>query len=257
VLSAFGGGRLFGEATGTAPRRVIALHGWQRDHRDFAAMLAPGAAATGSGAVGAVALDLPGFGATPPPPDGWGSAEYAAAVAAVLDDLDGPAVVVGHSFGGRVALHLAAGFPDRVGGLLLTGVPQLVRRVPPRAKLAYRAARRLNRLGLVSDERMEARRRRSGSPDYRAASGVLRDVFVRLMAEDYEEQLTSTKVPVSMVWGESDSAAPVSMAEQAAALVPGGRARLEVLPGVGHLTPTEAPAALRAALDRLLAEVAP
>ena len=220
-------------------------------------MLAADGPASGGRAIGAVALDLPGFGATPPPPDGWGSAEYAAAVAAVLDDLDGPAVVVGHSFGGRVALHLAAAFPDRVGGLLLTGVPQLVRRVPPRGTLAYRAARRLNRLGVVSDERMEARRRRSGSADYRAATGVLRDVFVRLMAEDYEAQLGSIHVPVSMVWGESDTAAPVSMAERAAALVPGGRAKLEVLSGVGHLTPTEAPAALRAALERLLAEVAP
>lgn len=220
-------------------------------------MLGDDGPADGGRAVGAISLDLPGFGATPAPPDGWGSAEYAAAVAWVLDELDGPAIVLGHSFGGRIALHLAAARPDRVAGLLVTGVPQLIRRVPPRAKLGYRVAHRLNRLGVVSDDRMEMRRRRSGSADYRASTGVLRDVFVRLMAEDYEAQLAAVQAPVSMVWGECDTAAPVAIAEQAAGLVPGGRVKLEVLPGIGHLTPTEAPAALRCALDRLVADVWP
>ncbi len=42
------------------------------------------------------------------------------ALAALLDErADGPAVVVGHSFGGAIALHLAAARPDRVAGLVL------------------------------------------------------------------------------------------------------------------------------------------
>ena len=41
----------------------------------------------------------------------------------MLDDLAPGAVVLGHSFGGRVAVHLAPARPDRVGALVLTGVP--------------------------------------------------------------------------------------------------------------------------------------
>src|SRR4051812_38815028 len=111
MLTAFDDGRLFGATTGDGHPWVLALHGWQRTHRDFNRVL---------DGVAAVALDLPGFGASPPPPQPWGGAEYAAAVAPVLERFDQPPVVLGHSFGGRVAVHLAAAYPERVHALVLT-----------------------------------------------------------------------------------------------------------------------------------------
>ena len=45
--------------------------------------------------------------------------------------------------------------------------------------------------------------------------------------------------PVDLVWGDADTEAPVEMAVRAQPLFPS--ARLVTLPGVGHLTPTEAP----------------
>ena len=58
----------------------------------------------------AIALDLPGFGVAQEPPAAWSTAEYASFVNPVLDDMaGGPVVVLGHSFGARVAVHLAAG----------------------------------------------------------------------------------------------------------------------------------------------------
>jgi pimeloyl-ACP methyl ester carboxylesterase len=123
VLKAFDGGRLFGSVHGVGPPAVLALHGWGRTSADFDAVL---------GGLDAVALDLPGFGATPPPAEPWGATGYAAAVAPVLGEAAGPVVVLGHSFGGRVAVHLAAAHPDEVAGLVLTGAP-LVR---PAARLS-------------------------------------------------------------------------------------------------------------------------
>ncbi len=55
--------------------------------------------------------------------------------------------------------------------------------------------------------------------------------------------------PVELVWGGHDADAPVAAAEDAATVL--ADARLTILPAVGHLVPTAAPAALRAALDRL------
>jgi pimeloyl-ACP methyl ester carboxylesterase len=102
---------------------------------------------------------------------------------------------------------------------------------------------------------MEARRRHSGSDDYRAATVVMRDVLVRSLAEEHDgtycTALRAVTCPVELVWGENDTAAPVEVARRALTLVP--TARLTVLPGVGHLTPTEAPSAVRAAIDRLSA----
>ncbi|HEX2038125.1 MAG TPA: alpha/beta hydrolase [Acidimicrobiales bacterium] len=245
MLKAFAGGRLFGTVHGTPPPRVLALHGWARTHRDFDAVL---------DGLDALALDLPGFGATPAPDEAWGGGGYAAAVAPVLDDADEPVVVVGHSFGGRVAVHLATARPDRVRAVVLSGVPLVrppgaVRRRPP---AAYRLARALHRRGLLGDARMESLRQRYGSADYRAARGVMRAVHVTAVNETYEEQLRALLCPVELVWGADDADVPASVAEAAAALVPGG-ARLTLLPGVGHLVPTAAPEALRAAVDRALA----
>ncbi|PLS75538.1 MAG: hypothetical protein CYG61_06790, partial [Actinobacteria bacterium] len=231
MLSAFASGRLFGVVYGAGAPSVLALHGWGRSGADFDATLQD---------LDAVALDLPGFGATPAPPEPWGAAEYAQAVAAVLDELATPIVVVGHSFGGRVAVHLAAAEPERIAALVLTGVP-LVRApgaaaTPRRPALGYRVARALHRRGLLPEDRMEALRRRHGSPDYRAATGVMRDVLVRAVNETYEEQLAAITCPVELVWGDDDPEVPLAVAEAAAARVAGGAgaASLTVVPGAGH-----------------------
>ena len=239
MLQAFASGRLFGTSHGTGTPWVLALHGWRRDHHDFDAALR---------GMDALAVDLPGFGATPEPDSAWGAGEYAAAVEPVLDELQRPAVLLGHSFGGRVAVHLAARRPDAVGGLVLTGVPLIRRAGAGRPALSFRLARTLNRWGVVSDARMDALREQHGSEDYRAARGVMRQVFVRVVNESYEDQLRAVTCPVELVWGEDDTAAPLAVAEQAAALL--RHATLTRLAGAGHLTPLTAPDALRDALMR-------
>ena len=92
----------------------------------------------------AIALDLPGFGgASPEPAAAMDAAGYADAVAPALDACAPGVVVLGHSFGGRVAVNLAATHPDRVGALVLTGVPRLVapaQASTPKASLPARCA---------------------------------------------------------------------------------------------------------------------
>ena len=239
MLRAFAAGRFFGDTFGEGRPDVLALHGWRRTHRDFAGVL---------DGIDALAVDLPGFGATPEPPDPWGSAEYAAALAPLLDELSLPAVVLGHSFGGRVAVHLAAARPEAVKALVLTGVP--LRRVGggPKPPFAYRVARALHRRKLVSDARMAALRQRHGSEDYRAATGVMRDVFVRVVNETYEEQLARITCPVELVWGDDDTAAPLEAAKWAASVL--ADAKLTVHEGAGHLTPLTIPDEVRAAVER-------
>ena len=244
MLRAYAGGRIFGVASGTGPARVLALHGWGRASKDFAAVL---------DGLDAVALDLPGFGATPPPPEPWGAAEYAAAIVPVVAELQPPVVVLGHSFGGRVAVHLAADRPELVAGLVLTGAPLLRRPgvTARRPALGYRVGRWLHRRGVLGEARMEVLRQRYGSADYRAASGVMRAVHVRAVNETYEAQLAAVACPVELVWGDDDAEVPLDVAREAARLLPA--AHLEVVPGAGHHTPLTAPAALRDAVRRLLA----
>lgn len=245
ALSTFADGALFGRRQGEGPPKVLALHGWQRDHRDWAGVLE---------GLDAIAVDLPGFGATPPPPEPWGSRAYAEAVAPVLGEMAAPVVVAGHSFGGRVAIQLAALHPDEVGALVLTGVPSLwplpdaPRSRPP---VSYRVVRWLHRRGLVPDERMERLRQRHGSADYRAASGVMRDVLVTVVNERYDDALRALPCPLELVWGSDDTAAPLAAAAAVADHVDG--ASLAVVEGGGHFLLDHADPEVRAAIERRLA----
>jgi pimeloyl-ACP methyl ester carboxylesterase len=251
MLQSFAGGSIFGSATGVGPPRVIALHGWGRTHADFNAVLAP----SDGEPLDALALDLPGFGATPPPPSPWGSADYARALLPVLEEIGGPVVLVGHSHGGRVALCLADMVPGSVGGLVLIGAPVL-RPPSKRPSTSYRVIRWLNRIGLYSDARLEALRRQRGSADYRAASGVMRDTLVTVVNETFEDELGRLSMPTTFLWGAQDTDVPLWIAEEGSTLAGQGATRprvvLEVLPDVGHLVPTGAPAATRRAIEELL-----
>jgi pimeloyl-ACP methyl ester carboxylesterase len=111
--------------------------------------------------------------------------------------------------------------------------------------------RKLAKRGLVSDAVLERYRQKYGSDDYRAASGVIRGILVKMISEDYSEALSDVRCPVELVWGENDTAAPVVVAEKIRAALPSG-AHLVVCPGVGHMTPLQAPGDLRAAIERLL-----
>jgi len=243
VLVSLLDGRFLAERFGGEPDRVIALHGWGRTRSDWAGALA---------GVGGLALDQPGFGSAPPPPAAWGSDDYARWLLPLVESLDRP-VLVGHSFGGRVAAQLTAMRPELVGGLLLTGTPLLRAGTAPKAPLAYRALRTAGKLGILPAGQVEAARRKYGSADYRNAEGVLREVLVRTVNEEYSsvlDALARYDGPIELVWGAGDTAAPLSTAHRIAERTGG---TLTVVDDAAHLLQPSLDAAIDQRLRALLA----
>ncbi|MCY3849592.1 MAG: alpha/beta hydrolase [Acidimicrobiaceae bacterium] len=220
------------------------LHGWGRSRNDFApvANQRPG-----------MLLDLPGFGSSAQPPVGMGSAEYAVEVlAAITEWADSERVLlVGHSFGGRIALQIAASAPQSVRGLIIAGTPLFRDESRSRPPLAYRVARRLHRLGLASDARLESARKKYGSADYSAASGVMRETLIKVVNESYQAELNQIRCPTAFVWGRADSAAPVEDARRAQQIVEGSVLEER---DCGHDVHLQHPALFVELIDRILGQ---
>lgn len=211
---------------------MVWAHGWGHSH----ANLLPLAEAMQRQADSWL-VDLPGFGASPIPPGPWGTGDYADAMAEWLKILpSGPKIWVGHSFGCRVGLQLAARHPSAIEALFLIAAAGLpphrsiaarLKRAPRRA--AFRLIRALTPEGLARDRLRE----RYGSSDYRTA-GAMRPVLVKAVTEDLTEVARAVKVPTVLVHGDRDTESPPEIAERFHALIPGSR--LHLLRGFDHYT---------------------
>jgi pimeloyl-ACP methyl ester carboxylesterase len=220
---------LGGDSSAQRPLLVWA-HGWGHTHQN----LMPLARATGH--LGrSLLLDFPGFGAAPPPPGAWGTAEYADAVAEWLAGVAAPRRVwIAHSFGTRVGLQLAARHPELVDGLFLIAAAGLPRRrsLPERLHLgvqrwAFGLACRATPEGPARDRLRD----RFGSTDYRQA-GPLRPILVKAVTEDLTEVARAVRCPALLLYGDQDRETPPELGTRFAGLMP--RSRLVVLRGFDH-----------------------
>jgi pimeloyl-ACP methyl ester carboxylesterase len=239
-----------GAAPGDLP--IVVLHGWGAHIEAVAPIL--GALEGGSDLI---ALDLPGFGESAPPPVAWDVDAYMRFMVDFLDQLGvARAHLVGHSHGGRVSIALASAHPDRVGRLLLVDSAGLrpkrgwrYRRRVAVAKLGRAVAKVGGPPGRRLQERMRAR---VASRDYLEASGTMRDTFRAVIAEDLSERLPRIAAPTLLVWGELDEDTPLWMGRRMEELIPD--AGLVVLEGAGHYSYADAPGQFRAVARRFLLE---
>jgi len=212
---------------------VLVMHGWG----GCAASMRPVVQALTENGFSAIVPDFHGHGRTPPPPQAWDVDDYAAAVLALLDELRVVRCdIVAHSFGGRVALVLASGFPDRVGRMVLTGCAGVrpKRTLKGRLRVAgFKCAKRLARWSFarkllrVFGIDVAKKVAQAGSADYRAITDeTLRQTFVRVVNQDLTPRLAQIKAPAILLWGRADTDTPMWMGEtmqrqmQDAALIP-------------------------------------
>ncbi len=214
---------------------VVFAHGWARSHHDFI----PAAESLGATAR-SMLVDLPGFGATPRPQDGWSTADYADYVADFLvERKTGPIVWVGHSFGGRVGLRLAVRHPDLLQGLVIVsgaGIPR------PRSAWAQvrsgwrrRQFRVLKALAGTDQTRRANLEKTYGSPDYVQSKELgLRDIFVKAVNEDQSPDLPKIRTRTELLYGARDDETPVAIGQRMAELIPDSR--LTVFPVFDHFS---------------------
>ena len=219
---------------------VVLLHGWGASSQSFG-----GLTAALADAFRVLAVDLPGFGWSQAPPAAWGTAEYAGHVERLLQEAGvGRAALVGHSFGGRIAISLAARQPALVSRLVLVASAG----IRPQRRAGYyvrvasaKLARRIFSLpgwGAIGERIIATLSERLGSRDYRRA-GPLRPTLVKVVNEDLTPLLPAIQAPTLILWGDQDQEVPKSAMEIMADRIP--RSRLVVFGGAGHFPFLDAP----------------
>ncbi|MCZ4123696.1 alpha/beta fold hydrolase [Streptomyces sp. H39-S7] len=284
------GGRVHWADFGGPPDapRVVLVHGLGGSHLNWcllAPLLAPRLRVT--------AVDLAGFGLTDPAGRGTTVRDNAALLDRFLREVIGePAVLVGNSMGGMIAILQAAAAPETTSGLvlldpalpmpfgarpdplvlstfLLYSVPVVGEQLFARARASGTARQQVRRLlalvcadpSAVPEElvgaSVELVEHRAGVPGLDAAFLAAARSLVRVNARrnTYWSAMRSLRMPVYLMSGERDRLVPVRAARAAAARHPGWR--FETFPGVGHVPQLEIPGVIAGRLLDWLDDVLP
>lgn len=212
---------------------IILMHGWGCNHSTLASVERVAL----SCGYRVINVDFPGFGDSEEPADVWGVEEYTRQIEALVRKLGiASPTMLGHSFGGRVGILYASRNP--VDKLILVDAAGIK---PKRSFTYYRKVytfkliKRLMYLFLGRDEaerRLDARRAKAGSSDYANATPMMRRILSKVVNEDLTDRLAYIKAPTLLIWGENDTATPLTDAKKMERLIPD--AGLVSFPGCGH-----------------------
>ncbi len=209
-------------------------------------------------------LDLPGHGHSPLPPAPLDVPDHAALVASFIRANIGqrPVTIVGHSNGGRIGLFMASNptYRDLIAQLILISPSGITPDRPPTYYLKRSIARLARWPGRLMPNRLAQLYhdwlshsllwRALGSSDYNAASGVMKETFVRTVGFHVDDVISQITCPVLLIWGDQDTAVRRSQIETLERGIPD--CGVLVLPGAGHYGHLDAPAAVEAACRSML-----
>lgn len=192
--------QIFGEGKQT----LLILPGWRRSIEEWILV-----AKSFERKYKVILLDLPGFGITTMPKSTFGVFEYADFVKQFLAKLRiDKCIVLGHSFGGRIAIILAAE-SDIVEKLILVDSAGIENK-SPYAKVAQLLKIILAPVFFILPSSSKSRiANLIGSQDYKA-SGELRKIFVKTVNQNLKSLLSKIKIPTFIIWGDRDNQLPVS-----------------------------------------------
>lgn len=188
---------------------VVFLHGWGSDLTDFL-----GSAKVLSKNYRTINLDLWGFGKSDKPHSVWGIEEYAKA----LDEFFKKSNLkqfhlVGHSFGGKIAIKYTFLNPQNVKSLTLVDSAGIKNRFSILNKLKIHRYKKLKKQVLLG-KRDKAVLEKFGSTDFKNSGGIMKQIMVKVINQNVEFECKQIKTKTLIVWGKQDKDTPLYMAKK-------------------------------------------
>jgi len=222
---------------------LLMLHGWGSNIDLFAPVIG-----FAKKKYHVVAMDMPGFGKSDEPGEPMNVDDYVNFVLDFVKTLfpeEKEIIFLGHSMGGRIIIKLASGIKDgridssfTIPKVILTDSAGIipVRTAAQKKRTArYKFYKNLiTKTGIAKafPGTLDALQKKFGSADYAAASPVMRQSLVKVVNEDLEPYMPSVTMPALLIWGDKDTATPLSDGQKMEKLMP--QAGLAVIEGAGH-----------------------
>ncbi|MBM3257746.1 MAG: alpha/beta hydrolase [Candidatus Nealsonbacteria bacterium] len=218
---------------------ILLLHGWGGSSSSWVKIQE----ILGKKGYQVIVPDFPGFGKSADPFDPWGVKEYVEFVFQFVKELKlNSFFLLGHSFGGRIAIKFSALYPEKVLRLVLVDSAGVEREknLSLKQKIMLTWSRRLGYFIVTMPvlKKLYPLFRRIayilvGTRDYYLIkSPVMKETFKKIIEEDLTDYLPMIKVKTLIIWGEKDRLTPISIAHLLKEKITGSE--LEVMPGIGH-----------------------
>lgn len=167
-------------------------------------------------------LDMPGFGKTEEPNTSWNLDDYISFIIEFIKsqnikELD----LIGHSNGGRIIIKLMSSkkVDFKVNKIILIGSAGIVHKKTLSQKFKVKIFKFCKKIlefkpiHTLFPNLLSKLKNSFGSEDYKNASPVMKGTLVKLINEDIRNFLPNIKVPTLLIWGELDTATPISDGE--------------------------------------------
>ncbi len=224
---------------------ILILHGWGSDSGKWKEV---GELLEKRG-YQAIIPDLPGFGRSSEPRRVWNLGDYCRFVEEFIGYFNLEKFsLLGHSFGGALAVKCSLKFPERIDRLFLVGAA-CFREKTARKKIFYIIAKILKIISFLPGYQYMRKgfyRFIVGRSDYPYLAGIMRDVYLEIIKEDVSPLLPLVRLPTIIIWGELDRFTPLKYAYLIKEKIK--NSELIVFNGIGHSPQLEEPEKLVGAM---------
>ncbi len=218
---------------------IVILHGWGKSGKDYQVIQS----LFEKQGYTVFAPDMPGFGSEPLQKT-MVLNDYVLFIKNYLKEKNiQKAILIGHSFGGRVAAKFTAQYPTSVEKLVLTGAPLIKQSLSLKKRLVTVFVKPVKKVIEGMPAPFQQFMTKSvykvlGEWDYYKA-GKLKATFKHIIHEDLKDILPHIPVPTYIIWGEKDTFVPFSVGQRIATLIP--HALVASIPASSHKLPYENP----------------
>ena len=192
--------------------------------------------------------DLPGFGKSDEPKENWELDDYVEFVDEFIEKISRKRkgfelikdllkkfdstkavyreekikpILIGHSFGGMIAIKYAVKYPEKIDKLILTGAAGIKHKLTVKQKILFvlvKAGKTLFSLPVINNFKkpvfkLFSKIARSRKKDYYSASPRMKEIMKNILAEDLTSCLDKIKSPTLLVWGREDKTTPLADGE--------------------------------------------